>query len=245
MILFLTSSPCDDNVPEGVDLPCIFFKRNGFVANLREAVAPGSRCVIIASWPEGHAHNDEMARTFAGCFAYDGMEFSDMTVIDSRTADRAAELIFAADVVILAGGHVPTQNAFFASIGLREIMHQYEGVVMGISAGSMNAADVVYAQPEEPGEAIDPDYQRFIPGLGLTNINVLPHYQMVKDNILDGQRLYEDITFADSADNLFFVLVDGSYIVQQEEGAELFGEAYVIQDGVMGQICEDGESISL
>jgi len=31
----------------------------------------------------------------------------------------------------------------------------------------MNCADTVYAQPEEPGEAVDPDYQRFIPGLGL------------------------------------------------------------------------------
>lgn len=30
----------------------------------------------------------------------------------------------------------------------------------------MNCADTVYAQPEEPGEAVDPDYQRFIPGLG-------------------------------------------------------------------------------
>ena len=32
MILFLTSSPCDDDVPQGCELPCIYFERNDFVA---------------------------------------------------------------------------------------------------------------------------------------------------------------------------------------------------------------------
>ena len=36
MHLFLTSSPCNDDVPSGVALPCIFFERNGFVDRLRE-----------------------------------------------------------------------------------------------------------------------------------------------------------------------------------------------------------------
>ena len=148
-------------------------------------------------------------------------------------------------MILLGGGHVPTQQEFFQQISLADHIWDFSGLIIGISAGTMNCAATVYAQPELSGESIDPDYVRYLPGLALTETMILPHYQMVKDNILDGQRLYEDITFADSADNLFFVLVDGSYIVQQEEGAELFGEAYVIQDGVMGQICEDGESISL
>ena len=38
MILFLTSSPCDNNVPEGVDLPCIFNEVTGFVDRLRDAL---------------------------------------------------------------------------------------------------------------------------------------------------------------------------------------------------------------
>ena len=38
MILFMTSSPCDDHVPEGVQLPCILDESNGFVDNLRRSV---------------------------------------------------------------------------------------------------------------------------------------------------------------------------------------------------------------
>ena len=184
MTLFLTSSPCDNNVPEGLDLPCIFDARNGFVENLRASVEPGAQLLIIASDPDAFAGNDEMAATFEGCFAAAEIELEDVCVLDSRNADDAAELVAQSGVILLSGGHVPTENAFFASIALRDLLADFDGVIIGISAGSMNCADVVYAQPEEPGEAVDPDYQRFIPGLGLTTRNILPHYNQVKDNVL-------------------------------------------------------------
>ena len=62
------------------------------------------------------------------------------------------------------------------------------------SAGSMNCADIVYAGPEFEGEAVDPLYERWITGLGITNINVFPHFQSLKDEYLDGLRLIEDIS---------------------------------------------------
>lgn len=210
MTLFLTSSPCDNNVPEGLDLPCIFDARNGFVENLRASVEPGAQLLIIASDPDAFAGNDEMAATFEGCFAAAEIELEDVCVLDSRNAGDAAELVAQSGVILLSGGHVPTENAFFASIALRNLLADFDGVIIGISAGSMNCADTVYAQPEEPGEAVDPDYQRFIPGLGLTTRNILPHYNQVKDNVLDGLRLFEDITAADSTGHTFYILPDGS-----------------------------------
>ncbi|MBQ2952423.1 MAG: Type 1 glutamine amidotransferase-like domain-containing protein [Clostridia bacterium] len=245
MPLYLTSSPCDDDVPAGCGLPCIFFHRNGFVENLRRHVAPGGRFLAIAAWKDDHARNDEMALTFAGCFSYHGMGFTRVDVLDSRNAHRAAALVAAADVILLAGGHVPTQNAFFRELGLRALLADRERVVMGVSAGSMNAADVVYAQPEEPGEATDPGYQRFLPGLGLTQRNILPHYHMVRDNVIDGMRLFEDVTFADSHGQTFHALADGSYILQEGGRATLYGEGWVIRDGVMRKLQEDGESCPL
>ena len=245
MPLYLTSSPCDDDVPAGCDLPCIFFRRNAFVDNLRRHVRPGGRFLAIAAWKDDHARNDEMAATFAGCFAYHGMAFAQTDVLDSRNQARAAELVAASDVILLAGGHVPTQNAFFREIGLRALLTDYPGVIMGVSAGSMNAADLVYAQPEEAGEAIDPSYRRFIPGLGLTQHNILPHYNMVRDNLLDGMRLFEDITFGDSAGRTFYVLEDGSYILEEGGGARVYGRSWTIRDGVMSPLCMEGECRAL
>lgn len=245
MPLYLTSSPCDDDVPTGCDLPCIFFRRNAFVDNLRRHVRPGGRFLAIAAWKDDHARNDEMAATFAGCFAYHGMAFAQTDVLDSRNQARAAEMVAASDVILLAGGHVPTQNAFFREIGLRALLTDYPGVIMGVSAGSMNAADLVYAQPEEAGEAIDPAYERFIPGLGLTQHNILPHYNMVRDNHLDGMRLFEDITFGDSAGRTFYVLEDGSYILEEGGGARVYGRSWTIRDGVMSALCMEGECRAL
>lgn len=245
MPLFLTSSPCDDDVPAGCELPCIFFTRNGFVDNLRRHVRPGMRFLAIAAWKDDHARNDEMAQTFAGCFAWHGLPFSQVTVLDSRNAQEAPVLVAGAEVILLAGGHVPTQNAFFREIGLRALLADRERVIMGVSAGSMNAADTVYAQPEESGEATDPAYRRFLPGLGLTTRNVLPHYHMVKDNVLDGMRLFEEITFGDSFGQTFYVLADGSYILADDAGERICGEAWVIRDGVMRSLCAEGESVPL
>ena len=192
MILFMTSSPCDDNVPAGVQLPCIFFRRNAFVDNLRESWKPDSRLVVICSDAHNYPLNDEMCDTFTGCFRYHGMSVSSSIMLDGRNERDAAGILALSDAVLLGGGHVPTQQAFFERIGLRKLLREYTGVVMGVSAGSMNCRDVVYAQPEMPGESVDPAYKRFIPGLGLTRVQMLPHYQMVRDNVLDGKRLFEE-----------------------------------------------------
>ena len=245
MVLFLTSSPCEDNVPEGCGLPCIYFERNEFVANLQRHVAPGGRFLVIAAWPDEHDRNDDIARSFAGCFAWHGMEFRQVDVLDSRNQAEAAELVAYSDVILLSGGHVPTENAFFKQIGLRELLADYPGVIMGVSAGSMNAADIVYVQPEEAGEAVDPNFIRWTQGLGLTDKNILPHYNQVRDNILDGLRLFEDVTYPDSAGHPLYVLLDGSYILEADGESTLYGESYLLHNGVMELICHEGESITL
>ena len=245
MILFMTSSPCDDHVPAGVNLPCILDERNDFVKNLRARWKPDSRLVVVCSDPYNFALNDEMCDTFTGCFRYHGLTVSSSVMLDSRNERDAGRLIALSDAVLLGGGHVPTQNAFFERIALRSLMREYTGVIMGVSAGSMNCKDIVYAQPELPGESADPQYRRFIPGLGLSRVQVLPHYQMVKDNILDGRRLFEDITFSDSHGRSFYALTDGSYIMRIDDHYSLWGEGYLIRDGQMTQICREGEHIDL
>lgn len=109
----------------------------------------------------------------------------------------------------------------------------------------MNCAELVYAGPELEGEAIDPLYQRWLTGLGLTNINVFPHFDSLREERLDGMRLIEDITFADSMGHELIALNEDSYIWINDGAATLYGEAYRILDGRLEQICRDGESIVL
>lgn len=192
MIAFLTSSPCIYGAPRAILNP-----ENGFVDNLFSCLPEHPRCLFICSSPDSPYLTDKFAYEMAAAFEEAGMVFSDFQILDRRTQCDAQLLIWESDFIILSGGHVPTQNDFFQEIQLKELLANYQGVVLGISAGTMNAADRVYAQPEEAGESA-PEFQRFLPGLGITTVNVLPHYQQVKDYLLDGKRLYEDVTFDDS-----------------------------------------------
>ena len=235
MTIFLTSSPTgplDNSRPVwGVD------EMNGFVHQLHARWTPNARCLMISAAPADDGFNDMVCHTMRGSFERSGFTFSCFDSWDDRTADTSAEALNSYDVVMLGGGHVPTQNEFFQRIGLRESISSFRGIIIGISAGTMNSADLVYAQPELPGESTDPSYERFLSGLALTRTNILPHYQMVKDSLLDGRRLFEDITYSDSFGRRFLALTDGSYLLIENGEEMVFGEAYVITDGRTDPLC--------
>ena len=63
----------------------------------------------------------------------------------------------------------------------------------------------------------------------------------MKNDILDGMRLFEDIACADSYGRTFYAITDGSYLLQTDERAEIRGEAHMIHDGKIDQISSDGE----
>ncbi len=173
-----------------------------------------------------------------------GLSVSYLAQCDDRNPD-IIENLPDMDVIILAGGHVPTQNRFMKQLRLKERLLDYNGVVVAWSAGSMNCAEVVYAGPELEGEAVDPLYERWITGLGITNINIYPHFQKLRDEYLDGMRLIEDITFEDSVGHEIIAMNDGSYIMIENGQTTLYGEAYRIKDRQLTQLCKDGECIIL
>ena len=245
--LFLTSSPTGpldgSRKVEGFD------PMNGFLINLSKHWNPYAKCLMITAFPKEHEKSEEMTRFFYEAAKKSYLSIFCMDLLDDRgvlnvtendvipIADRMSKRMLSTyEVIFLGGGHVPTQKEFFESIGLREMLDGFKGVIVGISAGTMNAAETVYAQPEEPGEATDPSYVRFFKGLGLTKKMILPHYQMVKDAKKDGLRLFEDITFPDSYGREFIALPDGSYIMEVDGIGKIYGEAYRIKDGGITEI---------
>ena len=236
MIGFFTSSPSGplDNSRNVLGLD----EMNQFVENLAKYWPKSARALMITAFPDDDPQNDQMIAFFADAIRDAGLPLETLDLWDHRALDTTQECLLSYQVVMLGGGHVPTQNAFFKRIDLAAKMRAFSGIVIGISAGTMNAAETVYAQPELDGESLDPGYQRWIPGLGLTKTNILPHYQMVKDNMLDGRRLFADITCPDSFGHRFLALTDGSYLLSCDGRETVWGEAYEIRDGIIRQICE-------
>jgi len=200
--------------------------------------------MIVCGNPDNYVKNDDVHACLKEAFPMSGLSISSIDQCDDRNPE-IIEKMANIDVLVLAGGHVPSQNKFMKQLRLKERLADFGGIVVAWSAGSMNSADVVYAGPKLEGEAVDPLYERWIPGLGITNVNIFPHFQKLRDDYLDGMRLIEDITFEDSVGHEILALNDGSYIMVDNGQATLYGEAYRIKDRQMTQICKDGESIVL
>lgn len=228
----------------GTKVPSVIIQRNGFLDKLKMIWAQNAKVLIVCGDPSNFKKNDNLCNDLRESFGMSGLSVSSVDVCDDRNKEIIANLDNI-DVIILTGGHVPTQNKFMKEIQLREHLSNYNGIVVAWSAGSINCADIVYAGPEFEGEAIDPNYQRWITGLGITNVNIFPHFQKLKDDYLDGMRLIEDITFVDSIGHEILALNDGSYVMISDGQTTLYGEAYLIKDRKQTQICKEGEYILL
>ncbi len=240
MTLFITSSPFEADTGRRR-----FWEKNGFAERLRQSLPETPRVSFVAADPEDHEFVCRCGGD-AFCALCDAGIFPESyAVLDGTNEEDAAEIVSVSDLLIFSGGHVPTQAAFFERIGLDVLLQDYPGVILGMSAGSMNMAKTVYAQPEEPGEAVDPEYQRFFEGLDLTEVNILPHFDQWKDKTLDGLKLLEGITLPDSIGRCFFVLNDGSYFYQDEETLLLCGESWLARDGKLIPFTKDGDTYDM
>lgn len=240
--LFMTSSLGCVGWDEEKNAPCPqeFDDANGLLTLLEERWRSPARFLFVASYEGGGQKADEYAAVMAQEFTMSGLPIANVTVLDGRNPE-VVNVLEQFDVIFLSGGHVPTENRFFRAIGLGEAIRQFEGIVIGESAGSMNCADVVYASPEESGEAVDPSYELYIEGLGLTNVNIMPHMQKVWATKLDGFDLFEEILLRDSFERPFYALPDGSFILQEEGLRILFGPGYWIDCGQVEEIGAEGE----
>ena len=244
MKAILTSALGGSFKVDGKRVPSVLLADNGLLNLLRDIWINNSKVMIICGSPNDYQKNDSVCECLKEAFPMSGLSISYIDKCDDRNEElieKAGEM----DVILLAGGHVPTQNRFMKKINLKERLMNFSGLIIAWSAGTMNCAANVYAAPELEGEATDPDYKRWMTGLGITEVNVYPHYQLLKDEYLDGLRVMEDITYADSFEHEILAMNDGSYIMIKDGIEVLFGEAYLIRDGNREQICRNGESVVL
>ena len=208
-----------------------------WIEDLLKHISFPCHALLVASSPDEMGKTRYQAQEIVDFMDKHGLCLSGFDIMDRNSTRCTKELIDKADMIIAMGGHVPTQNSFFQEIDLKKHLQEFRGIQIGSSAGSMNSATLVYAQPELEGEVIDPAYQRFVPGLGLTEKMILPHYSSWKNDVIDGFRLLEDVTYPDSQGHTFYLMEDGSYVLgdTEEKIEEVIGKYYVFCDGVIVQ----------
>ena len=115
MKVLMTSSIGGAIKENGKRLPAPLFWYNGFLGKLQSEWVNNSKVMIIAASPDDHEKNDEVCECLKQSFPMSGLSVSQMEICDHRNV-HLANKIGEMDVLLLAGGHVPTQNAFFAEI---------------------------------------------------------------------------------------------------------------------------------
>ena len=238
MTLFLTGSPTRFGEPW-------FTRDNGFLDAVRAALPNKPRVLLVSAAPDDDGFTESVLKGMSDCIHLSGIETESIIMLRRANAHQAKELVNSSDWVILCGGHVPTQNRFINEIGLGPILKAWDGVVMGCSAGSMNCADRVYSHPELAGEAIDTNYSRWLRGLCLTNINLIPHYDQVRHVRIDNLALFEDIIYPDSWQHRFFSIPDGGYILVKNGRSLLYGRGWEISHGGMRQVGDENKITSI
>lgn len=235
--LILTSSPFTEDRE--------FNDVNGFKNTLKKFWGEEPNVLYIASFPNEYEITDEYYNAFKNAFLNAGFKFGSINLLDYRNIKDFDSLFSLANVIMLPGGHTPTEIEFFNELNLKDKLKKFDGLLIGSSAGSMNMANVVYCPPELEGEAIDPNFKKYFPGLGLTNINILPHHSEYKDAIVDGKNVYKEIVIKDSLEHEFFSYSDGTYIVVSNGKSTLYGEAFLIKDEVVTKISNNNDIVSI
>ena len=131
--LFLTSSPCGH---DGA-----IFEKNGFRDEVLRQLKGDVRGLYITSSPDDFYGSECASEGIRTALEACGVKIVRWTLLDRRNITQAHALVKDSDLIILGGGHVPTQHRFFKEMLLRDALIAYEGVLITISAGSMNCAD--------------------------------------------------------------------------------------------------------
>ena len=146
---------------------------NKFVTQIKKYLKDNKSILFIASSKNDFEKIDIYSNLLFKSLKLSGIAFKEYNVLDGRTTDRAKEFVDKANLIFLSGGNTFLQSEFFKEINLKALLENYNGIVVGQSAGSINMAKDVFNSPEQ-SENSDPIY---FEGLGLTKMNIEPHWK--------------------------------------------------------------------
>ena len=81
----------------------------------------------------------------------------------------------------------------------------------------------------------------FFQGLGLTNINIEPHFVLDDSNFDESEKYQRNAVLSESNYRKIYGQCNGSHILIDNDGnATIYGETYLISNGQISLACENG-----
>lgn len=195
----------------GIRHPIKLENTNEIVDNIKKYLPHKNTIVFIANNPDTYDQNDASGKIRFQSFATSGFKFKKEIVLDNRNAKDAKSIIENASLIILMGGKIVRQMKFFKQIKLKKLLKNYKGLLIGLSAGTMNQCKNVLNFPEEKSDLGQPLVTK---GLGLFDEYIIPHcdgktYLYEYDEI----KVLKDYALPFSFKHDVLAVPDGSYIL--------------------------------
>ena len=238
--VFLTSDMGCSIKENGVRHTTKIDNRNHIIEQIKEKLTNENTIVFITSNPDDYEKNDNYAKITFESFNISGFNFKKLIIIDNRFLDNIEKTIKSSDLVFLSGGNTEIEMKYFEKIKLREILKEYNGVIIGQSAGAINLASIAVCSPEYE-EEIGKNY--VWPGLDLTKINIEPHFHLEINNKLEEKLRNELLSLSEKYP--IYAIKDGTHIYVDEIESILYGEAYLIKNKKITKISNNGNKLKI
>ena len=201
---------------------------NEITIKLKEDLKGKNSVVFIASSPSSYDENDMYVNgnndTVVGLKNHlkQVMDIKDITVIDERINKKnAKESILSADVVYLLGGNPLTQLEYIKSNEFDQVLREYDGIILGTSAGAMNMAKYGYYSKDK-----DCLNTFFYDALGIVDVTIDPHF-----DIENKEQVKDALIF--SKEHVIVGVPNSSAICFNDGKTEYIGQCYIFEDGMM------------
>ena len=211
---------------------------NGLVGQLKKTINRFDTIVYIASNPSDIEKVTEYSNLLFEALKLSDIAFKNYYILDDRTKHNVTNYIKQADLIFLSGGDTYIQNQFFNEMNLKYLLKEYNGVIIGQSAGSINLAENVYNSPEN-GTNSEPVH---FTGLGLTEINIEPHFNIEPSNFNELENYQRDNILGESLSKTIYALCDESHIFETDNSIVVYGQSYIIRRGIISLLCNNKES---
>ena len=218
------------NFNEGDNMSIIYMlsgpmKNKGFEPNIEESIKKdlnGKKSIVfIPTSPTNYEKNDLYTygnSEIKGIMTYIGniSNIDKVTIIDDRISSyERIELIKNTDVIYLLGGNPFNQIEYINNNKYDELIRNFNGIIIGTSAGAMNLCKNVYYSKDE-----DFDKSIFYDGIGLVDITIDPHFD------INNKEQVEEI-INNSVDKEIIGLPNESAIRIENGNIEYINEIYI------------------
>ena len=236
MKIFLTSNLNNYTKIDGKKVAKQIDNVNGLVDKLNEMLDNKKGITFIPSDFENIKAIKEYSNILFESLKLSDIVFDNYYILTGK--DDIEERFKNSSMIFLAGGDTYKQNCVFQNIGLRKYLEDFSGVIMGQSAGSINLAEYAYNSPECKEDLI---YSSHFKGLGMTNINVEPHFVFDNTNFDVDEIFHRNELLKESKLRNIYAICDTSHIFDDGKKQTLYGEGYLISNGNIIKLCEHVE----